>query len=162
MPEIVPAWRIRLEREQLRALDEAEDGVRKLLLKARSNPQFLAKAYRAYSRRGSWGGADIVIDTQPPTVTEEAGFYPPPRFAVTPHALVISGAFRCVIEAGRGVLDGFNKYDLFNRMTDALEAYHQQHGAGTAAGACTAVLEQALAVFGSWRFRGADFEPLRF
>lgn len=70
-----------------------------------------------------WGGADIVITTIPPVPRTGDGFYPEPRYVVTPFAFELSWLFECLRDCFAGMIDYVSKYEFYGRLADAAERY---------------------------------------
>lgn len=71
-----------------------------------------------------WGGADVVITSKQP-VTECGGFYPNPRYVVTPFSRELSWLFYQLRDAFAALLDSVNKIEFYGRLANA--AIHYQH-----------------------------------
>ncbi len=93
-----------------------------------------------------WAGADVVITSEPPQI-EPGGFYPNPRFVVTPHAAQLSWLFFQLRDAFRSLYDGNSKIELFGRLANAALRYQvKSQGLEDQRELCFAVLHEAYAI----------------
>lgn len=93
-----------------------------------------------------WGGADVAII---PAVPERrpGGFYPEPRYVVTPFALELSWLFEKLRDAFGNALDGMNKIEFYGRLANAANRYLKHAPAqNDPKGLLDAVLREAAAM----------------
>lgn len=76
------------------------------------------------SRRG-WGGADVVITSEPPARGEGA-FYAEPRAVVTPHAAELAWLFDRLGPAFRGLIDSATKIEFYGRLANAAISFQKK------------------------------------
>ncbi|XHX76981.1 MAG: hypothetical protein RBJ76_21465 [Stenomitos frigidus ULC029] len=74
-----------------------------------------------------WGGADVVVTSQRPNA-EGAGFYPDPRYVVTPNAKQLSWLFYQLRDIFAGLYDGTSKIEFFGRLANAARRYQTKRG----------------------------------
>ncbi len=102
------------------------------------------------SARHEWGGADVVITPMPPPEESEPGFYPEPRYVLTPYSLELSLLFEKLRDAfyAEERIDGASKIEFFGRLANAANGY-RQHATGptSAHHLCAAVLHEAFAIY---------------
>lgn len=72
-----------------------------------------------------WGGADVVITMQPPQ-THSGGFYPEPRYVVTPNAKQLSWLFVQLRDIFSDLYDGASKVEFFGRLANAALRYQSK------------------------------------
>lgn len=87
-----------------------------LLKKMRGEPIPTAK---------EWSGADVVITPRQPE-TQGGGFYPEPRYVVTPNAKQLSWLFYQLRDIFSGLYDGTTKIELFGRLANAALRYQSR------------------------------------
>lgn len=71
-----------------------------------------------------WGGADVVITSKEP-VTKDSGFYPEPRYVVTPFSSELSWLFYQLRDAFAGLIDSVTKIEFYGRLANAAIRYQQ-------------------------------------
>lgn len=94
-----------------------------------------------------WGGADVIISKASPTPSG-GGFYPEPRYVVTPHALELSWLFESLRDAfyAESRLDGCSKIEFFGRLANAANRCLVRESDADANLLCAAVLHEAFAI----------------
>lgn len=93
-----------------------------------------------------WAGADVVITSEQPQI-EPDGFYPAPRFVVTPYAAQLSWLFFRLRDAFHSLYDGNSKIELFGRLANAALRYQaKSKGLEDQRELCFAVLHEAYAI----------------
>ena len=102
-------------------------------------------------------GADVVILEKAP-VLPPGGFYPDPRFVVTPHVNALSWLFHALSRAFCR-LDGYGywKEELFGSLANAAERHQAAHPRCSAIELLLVVLERARAL--ARQFEGAGTIP---
>ena len=95
-----------------------------------------------------WGGADVVISSNPPKRKEES-FYPDPRYVVTKHALELSWLFERLRDAfyAENRLDSCSKIEFFGRLANAANKTLRGSTNLTAHQLCTDVLNEAFVIY---------------
>ena len=75
--------------------------------------------------RRDFGGADVVItsETSKPT---EGGFYPDPRYVVTPFSHELSWLFEEMRDMFASFLDGCNKIEFYGRLANMANRYKKR------------------------------------
>ncbi len=84
-----------------------------LLKKMRGEPIPTAK---------EWSGADVTITSRQPEI-QSGGFYPEPRYVVTPNAKQLSWLFYQLRDIFTGLYDGTTKIEFFGRLANAALRY---------------------------------------
>jgi len=93
-----------------------------------------------------WGGADVVITARPPE-TQSGGFYPEPRFVITPNAIQLSWLFYQLRDIFLGLYDGTTKIEFFGRLANAALRYQNKcKGSENQRDLLFAVLHEAFAM----------------
>lgn len=93
-----------------------------------------------------WVGADVVITSKQPQI-EPGGFYPDPRFVVTPHAAQLSWLFFQLRDAFLPLYDGNSKIELFGRLANAALRYQaKSEGPEDQRELCFAVLHESYSI----------------
>ena len=72
-----------------------------------------------------WSGADVVITSRQPE-TQGGGFYPEPRYVVTPNARQLSWLFYQLRDIFSGMYDGTTKIEFFGRLANASLRYQSR------------------------------------
>lgn len=85
--------------------------------------EILTPTFGAGESVREWGGADVVISVHAPEPTA-GGFYPEPRYVVTPHAKPLSQLFYDLRDAFNGLIDSCSKIEFYGRL--ALTALNYQ------------------------------------
>ena len=93
-----------------------------------------------------WGGADVVISAHPAPAKSGEGFYPAPRFVVTPHVAELSWLFESLRDAFTSVIDYQSKYEFYGRLADAAD----RHAAGSVGDMLAGVLGEARVMAGEF------------
>jgi hypothetical protein len=73
-----------------------------------------------------WGGANVVITSQPPQKQVE-GFYPEPRYVVTHSAKELSWLFVQLRDVFSNLYDGASKVEFFGRLANAALRYQSRY-----------------------------------
>lgn len=95
-----------------------------------------------------WGGARVGVVAEVPPEDGQPGFYPSPRYAVTPHVGAVSWMFNELWwQVFQPHVDFVDKFEFFGRLGTAVNRYHASiDGEGTARDAVGAVLHEAYAI----------------
>jgi hypothetical protein len=95
-----------------------------------------------------WGGADVVITRNAPQKTG-GGFYPDPRYVISPHSLELSWLFEALRDAfyAEKRIDSCSKIEFFGRLANAANRFIQRSNNITAPLLCAAVLHEAFAIY---------------
>jgi hypothetical protein len=93
-----------------------------------------------------WVGADVaILDSEPEA--RQPGFYPDPRWVVTPNAAELSWLFHELRDAFIDHYDGQSKIELFGRLANAAGRYQSRVGeGGDPQGLLGAVLHEAQTI----------------
>jgi|TARA_B100001964_G_scaffold65593_1_gene74694 hypothetical protein len=75
--------------------------------------------------RMNWGGADVGITSKAPKPTE-GGFYPDPRYVVTPFSRELSWLFEEMRDIFSPFLDGCNKIEFYGRLANMANRYQKR------------------------------------
>lgn len=96
-----------------------------------------------------WGGADVVITSKDPPNPSKAGFYPDPRYVITPYSLELSWLFERLRDAfyAEKRLDSCSKIEFFGRLANAANRCIQRSPVLTAHILFAAVLHEAFAIY---------------
>ncbi len=93
-----------------------------------------------------WGGADVVITSRQPE-TPGGGFYPEPRYVVTPNAQQLSWLFNQLRDVFSDLYDGTTKIEFFGRLANAALRYQsKREGNESQRDLLYAVLHEAFAM----------------
>ena len=111
--------------------------------------------------RTLWGGADVVICLREPPANREPGFYPEPRRVCSVHARELSWLFNSLRDAFaiESLLDGCTKIEFYGRLANAANSRLRTEPDISAAGICSAVLDEAEKIYGE--MKNHEFEFLR-
>jgi len=92
----------------------------------------------------------VVITSTPPPKESGPGFYPEPRYVLTPYSLELSWFFQKLRDAfyAEDRIDGASKIEFFGRLANAANRYRQYATGPTSAHhLCAAVLHEAFAIY---------------
>jgi hypothetical protein len=93
-----------------------------------------------------WQGADVVI-TSKPQIMEEGGFYPAPRYVVTPHAPELSWLFEQIRDIFIEINEyGLLKEEIFGRLGNTANRFLSKNPEANSRETLLAVLHEAFAI----------------
>jgi hypothetical protein len=126
--------------ENLKDVDDARARLREVAARI---------ANREIGSEQFWGGADVAIVEERSIASDEAGFYPDPRFVVTPYAHELSWLFYQLrdIFTVLPFYDGQSKIEFFGRLANAALRYQTKCTGNEKLGdLLAAVLHEAFAI----------------